>query len=167
MTTTVTLDTNVVREYWSQRARVAVVEALINLAEGGLISLAVTRRIFHDIPDPPLAERISSLREIGVNLTGSVFRLDISALDSGDMLGSELALDVFESVACNLALEGQPAPDWRDWDHLHGHYLSGRDVFLTWDKDILRAAPQLDTQLGIVIMKPEDFIDSLSAQVFQ
>ena len=167
MTTTVTLDTNVVQEYWHQRARIAIVEALIDLAEDELISLAVTRRIYADVPHPPLADRISKLHEIGVNLTGSVFRLDVSALDGGDMLGSDIAMDVFESVAYNLAHQGQPAPDWRDWDHVHGHYLSGRDVFLTWDKDILRAAPQLKAQLEIAIMKPEEFIAKLSAQGIQ
>ncbi len=167
MTTTVTLDTNVVQEYWRRRTRVAIVEALIDLAEDELISLAITRRIHEDIPHPPLADQISRLNEIGVKLTGSAFRLDRSALGSGDMLGSDIAIDVFESVADNLAHQGQPAPDWRDWDHLHGHYLSGRDVFLTWDKDILRAAPQLKEQLQITIMKPEEFIAKLSARGVQ
>ena len=116
MTTTVTLDTNVVQEYWRQGARVAIVEALIDLAEDELINLAVTRRIYEDVPHPPLADRISKLDEIGVNLTGSVFRLGISALGSGDMLGSDIAKDVFESVAHNLANQGQSVTDWRDWD---------------------------------------------------
>ena len=164
MTTTVTLDTNVVQEYWHQRARVASVETLVSLAEDELIGLAVTRRIYEDVPYPPLADRINELDEINVKVTGSVFRLDVSALDSGDMLGSDIAMDAFESVADNFARQGQPAPDWRDWDHLHGHYLSGRDVFLTWDKDILRAASQLKAQLQMDIMKPEDFIVKLSAQ---
>ena len=167
MTTTVTLDTNVVQEYRKQRARVATVEALLDLAEDELINLAVTRRIYEDVPHSPLADRIGELHEIGVDLTGSVFRLDVSALDSGDMLGSNIAMDVFESIAHKLAHQGQSAPDWRDWDHVHGHYLSGRDVFLTWDKDILRAAPQLKAQLEIVVMKPEEFIAKLSAQGIQ
>ena len=103
--------------------------ALLDLAEDELINLAVTRRIYEDVPQSPLADRIGELHEIGVDLTGSVFRLDVSALDSGDMLGSNIAMDVFESIAHKLAHQGQSAPDWRDWDHVHGHYLSGRDVF--------------------------------------
>ena len=162
--TTVTLDTNVVQEYWKQRERVAIVEALLDLAEDELINLAVTRRIYEDVPHPPLADRIDKLHEIGVNLTGSVFRLDVSALDSGDMLGSDIFMDVFESVTHDLAHQGRSVPDWRDWDHVHGHYLSGRDVFLTWDKGILRAAPELKAQLEIVVMKPEEFIAKLSTQ---
>ena len=139
-------------------------EALLDFAEDELINLAVTRRIYEDVPHPPLADRIDKLHEIGVNLAGSVFRLDVSALDSGDMLGSDIFMDVFESVTHNLAHQGQSVPDWRDWDHVHGHYLSGRDVFLTWDKDILRAAPELKAQLEIVVMKPEEFIAKLSPQ---
>ena len=133
-------------------------EALLDLAEDELINLAVTRRIYEDVPHPPLADRIDKLHEIGVNLTGSVFRLDVSALDSGDMLGSDIFMNVCESVTHNLAHQGQGGPDWRDWDHVHGHYLSGRDVFLTRDKGILRAAPELKAQLEIVVMKPEEFI---------
>ena len=91
--TTVTLDTSVVQEYWRQQERVAIVEALLNLAEDELINLAVTRRIYADVPRPPLADRIDKLHEIGVNLTGSVFRLDLSALDSGDMLGSDIFMN--------------------------------------------------------------------------
>ena len=149
MTTTVTLDTNVVQEYWKQRDQVAVVEALLDLAERKLIDLAVTRRIYEDVPHSPLADRIDELQEIGINLTGSVFWLDVSALDSGDMLSSDIAMHVFESVTQSLASQGRSAPDWRDWDHVHGHCLSGCDILLTWDKDILRAAPSTeDTTSG-------------------
>ncbi len=63
-------------------------EALLDFAEDELINLAVTRRIYEDVPHPPLADRIDKLHEIGANLAGSVFRLDVSALDSGDMLDS-------------------------------------------------------------------------------
>ena len=41
MTTTVTLDTNVVQEYWRQRERFAIVEALIDLGKDEVIDLAV------------------------------------------------------------------------------------------------------------------------------
>jgi hypothetical protein len=38
-------------------------------------------------------------------------------------------------------------PDWRDWDHLGAQMLQRRDVFLTWDKAILRLTTRLE-QLG-------------------
>ena len=53
-------------------------------------------------------------------------------------------------------------PDWRDWQHVWGHYLKGRDVFLTWDRPILDAATELKSKLGIVVMKPEDLLSSFS-----
>ena len=158
---TVTLDTNVVQEYWHQREKVAVVDELLGLAEEGHIDLAVTRRIHDDIPCPPLADRINELSKIGVRMTGSVFRIGQSVLNGPDMLGSETAMDAFDSVINNLALQGQSAPDWRDWDHLHGHYLLKRDVFLTWDKGILRVASKMKEQLSMAIMKPENFIHSI------
>lgn len=165
--TTVTLDTNVVQEYWRQRAQAPIVEALLDLAERKLINLAVTRRIYEDVPRFPLKDRIDELPEIGINVTGSVFRLDVSALNGGDMLGSDTSMDVFESVIQSLDIQGLPTPDWRDWDHVHAHYLSGRDAFLTWDKGILRAAPQLKAQLEIIVMKPEEFIARLSDRGIQ
>ena len=161
MKTTVTLDTSGMQELWKQQERVAVVETLLDLAKDGLIDLAVTRRIYEDIPRPPLAYRISRLPELGVRQIGSVFRLDVSALDSGDMLGSDRFMDVFDSIAQKLKRQGQSVPDWRDWDHVHGHYLSGRDVFLTWDGRLLQAAIQLKKKVGIVVMKPEEFIADL------
>ena len=50
-------------------------------------------------------------------------------------------------------------PDWRDWDHLHGHYLAERDAFLTWDVAILKSGHQLQDMLGLTVMKPEDCLE--------
>ena len=51
------------------------------------------------------------------------------------------------------------APDWRDWDHLHAHYLRRRDVFLTWDGGILDCADELKGKLDIVVMRPEEYLE--------
>ena len=147
------------QEFWHQRERVAIVEELVSLAEEGRIDLVVTRRIHDDIPNPPLANQISRLSELNVNVTEAVFRLDHSVLDGPDMLGSDIATNAFDSILCSLARQGQTAPDWRDWDHVHSHYLLKRDNFLTWEKGILRVASQLKAKLDISILKPEEFIE--------
>ena len=72
MIPTVTLDTNVLVEFWRNQNRATVTESLLTLA---------------DIPRPPLANRINELPELKVQQIGAVFRLDFSALDGGDMLG--------------------------------------------------------------------------------
>ena len=161
---TVTLDTNVLVEFWRNQNRATVTESLLNLAESSQVDLAITSRINADIPLPPLANRINQLPELKVQQIGAVFRLDHSALDGGDMLGSDEFLNVIELVEDQLDQQhkNRKRPDWRDWDHLHGHYLTGREVFLTWDGPILEVAAELKARLGVTVMKPEEFLDQLS-----
>ena len=153
-TPTATLDTNVLIEFWRDQHKAETTAALLNLAEDTQVFLAVTSRINADIPDMPLAGRINELPELNVGRIGSVFRLGVSRLGV-DMLASDRFVDVMESIKDNLR---RKPPDWRDWDHLHGHFLARRDVFLTWDGPILDAASELKSMLGIVVMKPEEFL---------
>jgi len=61
-----TLDTNLLLEYWKQQKRMDVTEKLLSLARLGKIDLAVTARIREDIPRPPLADRINELPELQI-----------------------------------------------------------------------------------------------------
>ena len=56
---------------------------------------------------------------------------------------------------------GRRPPDWRDWDHVHAHCLSGRSVFLTWDDRILEVAPTLSQLLGVIVQTPEAWIQDV------
>ena len=161
---TATLDTNLLQEFWRNQDKVAVVEDLLKLAQHGGVDLAVTTRIDADIPRRPLSDRISKLPLLGVNRIGSVFRLDVSSLDGGDVLGDDRVLAEMDSIRNELKLLGRKNPEWADWDHIYGHYVSGRDVFLTWDRGILNIAAQLKTKLGVIVMKPEDFLSSLTGR---
>ena len=161
---TATLDTNLLQELWRNQDKVAVVEDLLKLAQRGLVDLAVTTRIDADIPRRPLSDRISKLPVLGVKRIGSVFRLDVSSLDGGDVLGDDRVLADMDSIKHELRLLGKKNPEWQDWDHIYGHYSSGRDVFLTWDRGILNIAAQLKTKLGVIVMKPEDYLSSLARQ---
>ena len=152
-----TLDTNLLVEYWKNQAKAAVVQCLLDLAQDEQLDLAVTARIREDVPQPPLSNRINKLPEIRVQEIGTAMRLDFGVLDR-DYLGDDRFLDVADQLMDDFSRRSTNPPDWRDWDHVHGHYLAGRDVFLTWDKRILDAAPSLQSELGIVVMKPEDFL---------
>ena len=159
---TATLDTNLLLEYWKQQPKAAVVERLLDLAQDGQLDLAVTTRISADIPRPPLSDRINDLPALDIPRIGSVFRLGFSTLGGGDMLAGGTRMDNFMAVADQITEDylrrSHTPPDVRDWDHLHGHYLAERDVFLTWDKRILDVAPELQDELGIAVMKPEDYL---------
>ena len=164
LTPTATLDTNVLMELWKDQHKAEVTAALLNLAGNTQVTLAVTSRINADIPNMPLAGRINELPELNVERIGSVFRLGVSRLGV-DMLASDRFVDVMKSIRDNWHRKHAPKePDSRDWDHLHGHFLAGGGVFLTWDGPILDVASELKSMLGIVVMKPEEFLLQFTEQ---
>ena len=152
-----TLDTNILREFWDKRSKYKLIKKLLALADEGKVDLAVTARIRDDIPRIPLSERINNLPLLNITETGAVFRLDVSQLDR-DFLGDDVFVEWEKSLN---KTGGKEYPDWRDWDHIHAHYLLKRDFFLTWDKHILGFTKELNKQFGIVVMKPEDYFANL------
>ena len=119
----------------------------------------VTARARDDIPRPPLADRINELPELNISETGSVTRLNHWVLGR-DMLGSDEFMACLQRIEGEFQRQGMSSPDWRDWDHLHAHYLLRRDVFLTWDKAILAAGGELQTALGALVMAPEAYLEA-------
>ena len=157
-----TLDTNVLLVYLKQQKRRAVVERLVDLSRAGKLELVVTARIREDVPDPPLSASIDGLGELSIQEGPSVTRVGVWALGR-DVLGSDEFVDLSQKVSSMLQSQGKTPPDWRDWDHLHAHYLSGRDVFLTWDRRILDCGPELKRRLDLVVMRPEQYVESMGA----
>jgi hypothetical protein len=153
---TLTLDTSLLLEYWKDQDNKKVVEDLLRLANEGRVNLAVTARVQEDVAGDPFASRINQLGELGIQENGAVARLDYWILER-DYLGS----DEFETLRLQLESERKERssnlPDWRDWDHLHAHMLQGRDVFLTWDKAILRLGHRLQS-FGIRVTTPQQYL---------
>jgi hypothetical protein len=156
----ITLDTNLLLEYWKRQDRRAVMERLIELARVDRIDLAVTARIRQDVPNPPLSEELDRLSEIEVLETGAVARFGLWVIGQ-DILGDERFEQVAGEIDDELVRKGRRPPDWRDWDHLHAHCLSGRSVFLTWDERILEIEVELYRRLGVVVRRPETWLKDL------
>lgn len=53
---------------------------------------------------------------------------------------------------------------WADIDHLIGHVCAHRDIFVTWDKKILKKRKELHEQLGITVETPEELISRFNEQ---
>ncbi len=158
VTERLTLDTNLLEEYWREQDKRDVVQQLLELGHNGEVELVVTNRITEDIPHAPLADRLRELPELGIGQVGSVFRLD-SALDGLDMFGSDVFIALQEQADAELRRRGRvKLPDRRDWDHLHGHFLKHRDVFLTWDKRLLEAAEIVGGHLPIRASTPDAYL---------
>ena len=164
LTLTVTLDTNVLQEHWRDQDKAGTVERLLDLNQSGRVDLAVTTRIDADIPHAPLADRIDELPEIGVDRIRTAFRIGVSPIGGEDVIvGPEMeALDAILREHAERHGTDKRRPDWRDADHLYGHMVAGRDVFLTWDGGILRLAAELRERLRIRVMRPEEFLEEMA-----
>ena len=162
--TSVTLDTNVLMEWWKERVKVEIVEELLKMGKEFEIDLAVTSRIRDDVLRPPLSERINELPCLDVQEIGSVIR--IGHWNVGvDVVGDTEFRDFVDSNEVQQKIQYlmkmkriNNEPDWRDWDHVHTHYRYKRDFFLTWDKGILAFAEEFESRLGIQVLKPEDYL---------
>ena len=156
----VTLDTNVVREYWDNRAKIKHVGKLLELAEKWEIDLAVTGRIHDDIPRRPLADKINDLPDLNIREIGAVIRIGNWRVGI-DVAGSDEFKKLIDSLKSSIKfrdMNEDRQPDWRDWDHIHAHYRYGRDYFLTWDNGILDFKEELQKELAITVMKPEKYL---------
>lgn len=153
-----TLDTNLPLAYWQKEPKRGVVEQILKLGADGRVSLAVTARIREDVPRPPLSAQIEELSDLGVEETGTPIRMGFWVMGR-DMIASDEFLSASEKISTEMRRQGKTPPDWRDWDHLHAHYLHRRDVFLTWDDMMLRAGEELFRVFGIVVMTPEAYLE--------
>ena len=95
--------------------------------------------------------------ELNVQEGPSVARLGLWVLGR-DMLGSDAFAIAVQELNAKLTHRGRNPPDWRDWDHIHAHFLSGRSAFLTWDERMLEIAPELYERLGIDVRLPETWL---------
>lgn len=153
-----TLDTNLLIEYWRRRKKVDIIENLLELGKQGIVDLAVTARIREDIPLPTLSNNLNNLPELQITETGSIARWGYWLLDGRQMFGDE-AFNDFLTTGVELAKKrGKTPPDWRDWDHLHAHYLLKRDIFLTWDDGIICLSKELKENFDINISSPDEYL---------
>ena len=93
----ITLDSNLLIEYWKNQEKKEYIEELINLSKKGKIDLAITSRIEQDIPSPPLSQMINDLHLLGIQITGSVSRVGLWKLGT-DKLGSRDFVKFIESI---------------------------------------------------------------------
>ena len=155
---TVTLDTDVVRDWWENRSKVEHVKKLLELGKRFEIDLAVTRRIRDDVPDQPLAAKINDLPNLLIHEIGAIIRpnnwepgIDIIGItEFKNCIGSIETSDEFNNM-------NKKRPGSHDWDHIHTHYRYGRNYFLTWDKGILHFKKVFE-DFGIKVMNPEEYL---------
>ena len=134
-----------------------------------LVDLAVSQRIHEDIKLHPDEEQF--LSDHYIRMIPSIMRCSFDSKAQRFLInpnfnkpGSTEFLKSAESIINSyFKPKGETPPGYLDWDHLHAHYLSGRDLFLTDDKKILKIKEQLKEELGIIVMNLEDFLNSFES----
>ena len=134
-----------------------------------LVDLAVSQRIREDIKLHPDEEKF--LSDYYIRTIPSIMRSSFDSKAQRFLVnpkfnkpGSTEFLKSAESIINNFFRpRGETPPGYLDWDHLHAHYLSERDVFLTDDQKILKIKDQLKEELGIVVMSLENFVDTFKS----
>ena len=169
----ITIDTNCVIGLFDTKSQTATstseLRELVRYAFSGAIELYITTRVEVDFGrDKDDQRREEMLKNISMfPVIGTVSRWNVSTWDSSDisidLKRQKLADEVQRIIFPGLTpTSSRYANKLADIDHLVGHALSGHDVFITDDGEILRRSSQLEGGIGIRVMRPAEclrFVD--------
>lgn len=159
----ITLDANCVINLFDRHSASATsvpeIETLVRYGLDGKAEIAVTTRLEADLGQDKNEERRRALVAM-LNMfpvIPSIGRWDVSKWNQ-DKWATDATHRLTEEIKNVLSPGLQPgaatfANRVNDIDHLTGHVLNKRDIFITDDKGILRKRDQLKG-LGIVVMNP-------------
>ena len=164
----VTIDTNVFQEYARKQDQWKVAERVFTLAEQGKIDMTLTTRAQADIPDGPLRAALESyLAKPWFKLSPAAIQYDSDSGEETDYMSDFMIDDFMAALEKRDREHGRrekSIPSQNDRDHVQGYHLSRRDVFLTWDRQVLRWAEDLKPRFGIIVMQPEAFLETFSKE---
>ncbi len=165
---TLTLDTNVIRDTLdARRPGFLVGRQLVELHQANRCEIRITTRLDVDVPPGPLRQTIESLKFLEQPRLGSVFALDYSRLEPGDMLADKTMASEHDNLM-NLIFPGSNPNSPRhknriaDIGHLIAHKLGSRDIFVTSDGAILNQRKVLAAVHKIIVMPPEEAVNVVS-----
>lgn len=173
----ITLDNNCIINLFDTNSTSATsVEELHDLMQLALSSdaeIAITTRVEADLEndrnDTRRTELLGRIKMFPV--IGTVARWDVSKWDAGDVWGGEDTTRLSDEVQ-KILFSGGLNPEAsnfgnkvNDIDHLVGHKINERDVFVTDDKGILRKANVLKVSPGIVVMNPKQCVELLKRHI--
>lgn len=158
----ITLDTNGVINLLDQtapaRASFEALTDLFRLVLSGHAELAITTRVEDDmLGDRNEARRAAMLAQLKLfPIISTVARWDVSKWNSEAVYaGDPLFIDIQRIIFPGLQEADKRYRNKRnDIDHLVGHRLNQRDIFVTDDKDILKRYAELKSGPGLVVMSP-------------
>jgi hypothetical protein len=172
----ITIDTNCVINVFDQASATATsvndLRALMRYAFESKVQIAVTTRVEADIlQDENEKRRSETLNILSVfPVISTVMRFDISRFDQ-DVLVDNGTAQVVEEIQ-RILFPGLMPDDPRytnkvnDVDHIAGHRINQRDIFVTDDKGILRRREHL-LGLSIQVMTPKECLEYVDGVVLR
>jgi len=162
----ITLDTNCIIYYVEKHQECyKALKRIIELGEEGHIDIAVTTRVVADKDqDTNKIRKHKHLEDFSkFPCIGTGGRYDFSRYDSGDFyVGNEYVKKENELIKIIFGeIKGNAKKVHRemcDVDHLMGHIYSQRDIFLTYDNEILKKKDLLEKEFNLTVQEPEEFL---------
>lgn len=159
MSIKVTLDTNCFFDYFERTP--TYIQELVELQEQGQVEIAMTTRVMVDTLDKwkeqghsPIWTKIQSFPKL--TTIGSAFRLDMSRMDAEDYLISDSDDELLEKLRVIMT-----KAQIEDVDHLFGHIMARRDIFITSDWHFLNHREELKKHFQVLILKPEEAVQKI------
>jgi len=173
-----TLDTNCIINLLDYKSESAIsVDELAEILRYGLegdVNIAITTRVDDDVKKDKDQDRKNEiLKRISMfPVVGTVARYDVSKFDSGDVWAGgehlELEDEIKKIIFPNLKKDDlHYGNKINDIDHLIGHKINKRDIFITDDQQILKKAETLKASVGIEVMDPKKALEYINLQANQ
>ena len=142
---------------------------IIKLGLSGKVDIAITTRVEADLENDKNNERrnemMSKLNMFPV--VGTIGRWGVSKWDKGDVFTEDNTTNLFDEIQKIIFPGGLNSKSntcinkTNDIDHLVGHMINKRDIFITDDKDILKKQNVLKTSPGLIVMSPKECLEYL------
>lgn len=171
----ITLDTNCVINLFDQKVDISTsvdsLEELIRLSFSNKVKIAITTRTEADLEnDKNDMRRNNMMRAINLfPIIGTITRPNISRLDKGDMLSGDETKELFDTLQKIIFPGGLNKNEnsylnkVNDLDHLIGHILNKRDIFVTDDRGVWKKKDVLKYSPGVVVMLPKECVEYIHA----
>lgn len=172
--TKLTLDNNCIINLLDTKSLTATsvkeLSKIMRLALSSIADIAITTRVDADLKnDADVVRKTTLLKQIQkFPVVGTVARIGVSKWDSGDVYGGEESIrwaDDIQKIVFPSGLNSNSSTygnKINDIDHLLGHKINRRDIFVTDDGDMLRKSENLKKSLGIVVMTPASCLQFLT-----
>lgn len=172
----ITLDANCVINLLDSSTKTATsvdfLSKLLRHSHSGNVDIAITTRVEADLrSDSDEIRKKGVLRRIvQFPVVGTIARFGVTKYGSGDVYGGDKSKEIADELK-RLIFPALTSDDKRfknkinDIDHLVGHLLNGRDIFVTDDREIIKKGATLKSSLGLVAMTPKECLDYVDSVV--